>query len=420
MKNSLSSKFKSNPVVSVYSPARSSSRISSAARSNTKEHASNYATVESSAFFIRDSLTGSEIVIFGDIEPDTISLEPRNKHVWEIAAPKVASGCLRAIFIECSFNDGTDDNSLYGHLCPRHLIAELTVLATKVMEEQHQLTLQQQQQQLQQLAQESQTQHHRGRSSTRKRRRSEYDEEKERGDPKNPDTNTNNGRGIDNNSKRNSNVSFDVSPGRLPPGTETGTRGREKGKESTYRESSRNDNSSRRNNKPTTQNDDGDDDPTRGEPGESLDRIHDGDCIPSIADPVGVSDDVNIGSNNDDGDDDDEVDGDDDSDDDGNGENVNNNAECSTSHPSLHPHPPPPPRRHGHHIMHGVRRANSRKQLQQQPLAGLSIYVIHIKDELTDGPPPGDRILQELRTQGVEAGLGCEFFITQQGQGIWI
>ncbi|KAK2818411.1 hypothetical protein FQN49_007926 [Arthroderma sp. PD_2] len=95
-----------------------------------------YATVESSAFFIRDDLTGSEIIIFGDIEPDSISLEPRNEKVWEAAAPKINEGSLRAIFIECSYTDSVEDNALYGHLCPRHLIAELEVLAGKVLDSQ--------------------------------------------------------------------------------------------------------------------------------------------------------------------------------------------------------------------------------------------------------------------------------------------
>lgn len=92
------------------------------------------ATVESSAFFLRDANSGAEIIVFGDVEPDSISLDPRNSKVWEVAAPKVAAGTLRAIFIECSFPDSIDDEYLYGHLCPRHLIVELEVLASKVLD----------------------------------------------------------------------------------------------------------------------------------------------------------------------------------------------------------------------------------------------------------------------------------------------
>jgi hypothetical protein len=92
------------------------------------------ATVESSAFFLRDHHTGSEIIVFGDVEPDSVSMGTHNKRVWEAAAPKIATGKLRAIFIECSYNDSTDDSYLYGHMCPRHLVSELGVLASRVME----------------------------------------------------------------------------------------------------------------------------------------------------------------------------------------------------------------------------------------------------------------------------------------------
>ncbi|MCJ1284812.1 hypothetical protein MMC26_004149 [Xylographa opegraphella] len=87
---------------------------------------------DSSAFFIRDEQTGHEVLIFGDVEPDTISLSPRTARVWADAAPKIAAGLLSAIFIECSYDDSQSDETLFGHLAPRHLIAELEVLAAKV------------------------------------------------------------------------------------------------------------------------------------------------------------------------------------------------------------------------------------------------------------------------------------------------
>ena len=88
--------------------------------------------VDSSAFFIRDDESGQEILIFGDVEPDSISLYPRTFRVWNDAAPKIASGLLKGIFIECSFEDSQRDETLFGHLAPRHLIAELQSLAEKV------------------------------------------------------------------------------------------------------------------------------------------------------------------------------------------------------------------------------------------------------------------------------------------------
>ena len=87
---------------------------------------------DSSAFFIRDEYTGRELLVFGDVEPDSISVAPRTILVWTDAAPKIASGLLAAIFIECSYDDSQPDEMLFGHLTPHHLIAELKVLAEKV------------------------------------------------------------------------------------------------------------------------------------------------------------------------------------------------------------------------------------------------------------------------------------------------
>ncbi|RDW90102.1 3',5'-cyclic-nucleotide phosphodiesterase PDE1 [Aspergillus mulundensis] len=106
--------------------------IPSRARQSSSGQEAFYTAVESSAFFLRDQKTGKEIIIFGDVEPDSISLNPRNKEIWDIAAPKVASGNLRAIFIECSYTDAIDDLYLFGHLCPRHLGNELCELAELV------------------------------------------------------------------------------------------------------------------------------------------------------------------------------------------------------------------------------------------------------------------------------------------------
>ncbi len=102
------------------------------AHSETADPNTHFQPVDSSAFFIRNDSNGDEIIIFGDIEPDSVSLHPRNQVVWEDAAPKIVSGTLKAIFIECSYDDSVRDEDLYGHLCPRHLIAELAVLAAKV------------------------------------------------------------------------------------------------------------------------------------------------------------------------------------------------------------------------------------------------------------------------------------------------
>ncbi|TVY47893.1 3',5'-cyclic-nucleotide phosphodiesterase [Lachnellula occidentalis] len=87
---------------------------------------------DSSAYFIRDIASGREILMFGDVEPDSISLSPRNKQVWSEAAPKIVAGQLGAIFIECSYDDSRSEDTLFGHLAPRYLIEELKSLVAQV------------------------------------------------------------------------------------------------------------------------------------------------------------------------------------------------------------------------------------------------------------------------------------------------
>ncbi|CAI6336441.1 unnamed protein product [Periconia digitata] len=94
--------------------------------------------IDSTAYFIRAESTPytptKEVLIFGDVEPDSISLSPRTAQVWAEAAPKIAAGILAGIFIECSYTNVQGDAVLYGHLAPRHLLAELSNLAEMVKE----------------------------------------------------------------------------------------------------------------------------------------------------------------------------------------------------------------------------------------------------------------------------------------------
>ncbi|KOS18466.1 hypothetical protein ESCO_000119 [Escovopsis weberi] len=87
---------------------------------------------DSSAYFIQEQTTSREVLIFGDVEPDTISLSPRNLHIWQEAAPKIASGLLAAIFIECSYDDSQPSERLFGHLKPSFIVEELQALAAEV------------------------------------------------------------------------------------------------------------------------------------------------------------------------------------------------------------------------------------------------------------------------------------------------
>lgn len=81
----------------------------------------------------------TEILVFGDVEPDSVSLSPRTSLVWGEAAPKIAAGILKGIFIECSYTDTQADAVLFGHLAPRHVIGELSALAELVEKERKEL-----------------------------------------------------------------------------------------------------------------------------------------------------------------------------------------------------------------------------------------------------------------------------------------
>ncbi|KAI4130538.1 MAG: hypothetical protein LQ338_001686 [Usnochroma carphineum] len=87
---------------------------------------------DSAAYFLRDEHTGKEVLIFGDIEPDSVSLHPRTSRVWQDAAAKLSAGLLTGILIECSYDDSQPDGMLFGHLTPRHLVVELGVLAKMI------------------------------------------------------------------------------------------------------------------------------------------------------------------------------------------------------------------------------------------------------------------------------------------------
>lgn len=90
------------------------------------------ASYDSTAFFIHDSNTGRVLLMWGDVEPDSISYTPRNYLVWRKAAEYMQQGLLAGIFIECSFANPHDDALLFGHFSPRHLIAELKYFASMV------------------------------------------------------------------------------------------------------------------------------------------------------------------------------------------------------------------------------------------------------------------------------------------------
>ena len=103
-------------------------------RMTAADHQQPSCVVDSTAFFVRDAESNHEVLLFGDVEPDSLSLSPRTHLVWQEAARKIAHGSLRGIFIECSYDDSQADSTLFGHLNPKHLIAELQTLAAMVID----------------------------------------------------------------------------------------------------------------------------------------------------------------------------------------------------------------------------------------------------------------------------------------------
>eukprot|EP01127_Copromyxa_protea_P019349 TRINITY_DN6248_c0_g1_i2.p1 TRINITY_DN6248_c0_g1~~TRINITY_DN6248_c0_g1_i2.p1 ORF type:complete len:369 (-),score=64.61 TRINITY_DN6248_c0_g1_i2:267-1373(-) len=85
----------------------------------------------STAFFIND---GEEhLLYFGDFGPDEVENksvkdpDPTDlvSQVWEHAAMIILRSKLAGIFIECSYANGVADESLFGHLTPKWVLAEL-------------------------------------------------------------------------------------------------------------------------------------------------------------------------------------------------------------------------------------------------------------------------------------------------------
>lgn len=279
--------------------------------------------------------------MFGDVEPDSLALDPRNKFVWEAAAPKVVSGTLRAIFIECSFADCVDDSSLYGHLCPRHLIAELSVLASKVVAAQ-QPSQQQQQQQYRHRHSDS--------SAGAGKRKREDCSPPRRGS-----------RQVSPRSKRaqSSSLRRIVKPEESPPPPSSSTRVSTGSALRSHFDSA-------------------------AASAELPELTHD-DFTPSYqdTDDTGDAEDHHY-------------------------ERHDQHLGMAMGMPSVNPTAPS-----------DFSWADT-GTAPLLPLTGLSVYIIHVKDNLTDGPSPASQILRELRTQGEEARLGCEFYVPVAGEGICI
>jgi cAMP phosphodiesterase len=78
---------------------------------------------ESTAFLVRSG--NAYLLYLGDTGPDSVEHSDKLHLLWQVTAPLVRMGKLKAIFIEVSFPSGQPDKSLFGHLTPRWLQSEM-------------------------------------------------------------------------------------------------------------------------------------------------------------------------------------------------------------------------------------------------------------------------------------------------------
>ncbi|OCT49918.1 putative cAMP-specific phosphodiesterase [Cladophialophora carrionii] len=292
--------------------------------------------VPSSAFFIRNDATGNELLIFGDVEPDSVSLSPRNHIVWDDAAGKVVDEKLKAIFIECSYDDSTRNEDLYGHLCPRHLIAELVFLANCVISRRKQRTSNGSNTADGPIAGKAVDVSTKGPDMTMRQPPTSLELKRKRKRALNGDLTI---------TPELEPTNFDTAPPSPIASSYVGTRSAS----STRRKQSH-------------------------EPRES------GGVAPPHMPARG------------------------------------RNVSFQTG--SVAPSVPAPATHQRSSSLPGS--ATYAKERLPQPLQGVTVHIIHVKDTMMDGPAPGDIIVSELRALSEEIGLGCEFNVTNCGDSIWI
>ncbi|MDC8830200.1 MBL fold metallo-hydrolase [Alteromonas gilva] len=84
----------------------------------------------SAAFLLQHN--NAALLYLGDTGPDSIEKGQQLYAVWQQVAPLVKQNQLKALFIESSYPNSRPDDKLYGHLTPRYVLQELTVLASLV------------------------------------------------------------------------------------------------------------------------------------------------------------------------------------------------------------------------------------------------------------------------------------------------
>lgn len=89
---------------------------------------SHVAPNESTAFLVRSG--DAYILYLGDTGADRIEKSDQLNQLWKAVGPLIRDKKLKAIFIEVSFGNEQSETALFGHLTPKLLMEELSVLST--------------------------------------------------------------------------------------------------------------------------------------------------------------------------------------------------------------------------------------------------------------------------------------------------
>ena len=85
-----------------------------------------HSNLTSTAFLVQSK--DSYLLYLGDTGADEIEKSHNLQNLWEAIAPLIRAKQLKAIMIEVSFPDDQPDKSLFGHLTPKLLMAEMSML----------------------------------------------------------------------------------------------------------------------------------------------------------------------------------------------------------------------------------------------------------------------------------------------------
>lgn len=87
-----------------------------------------HSNLTSTAFLVNSD--NNYLLYLGDTGPDEIEKSNNMQNLWQAAAPLIKSKKLKAILIEVSFPNEQPDKTLFGHLTPKWLMAEMDKLAS--------------------------------------------------------------------------------------------------------------------------------------------------------------------------------------------------------------------------------------------------------------------------------------------------